>query len=312
MIVNPQSQAEKDIIILTKLKKLVNLKLKLGAYDINSFFEDINRLGIEVTKDTEQKWNDWFNETTSIIKQNLAEEKPIGTDYNVFENKLTKDKILIPINKESNSNSNNDNIKGEYFSYQKFVSGIQLKVSELKKFFDRETWIFGIVFLYTIIAFIIVRIVDESEKINYLFTSFNPFEADNWQQIVNSYFVFFGIIFAYILRPFFHLLIFLKTLNLNFETTSRNYSKIENMLNPKIILIKKKLLIGLALTTLMLTLTNPTQSDFKYFLNAKDIHESGGRTQYYLIFSVYEYTYYSYERKIEVQYLGIFKNFIEI
>jgi hypothetical protein len=45
--------------------------------------------------------------------------------------------------------------------------------------------------------------------------------------------------------------------------------------------MKRKILIGFGLITLMLTITNPTHSDFKNYLNAKNISNIGaGRTRY--------------------------------
>ncbi len=83
--------------------------------------------------------------------------------------------------------------------------------------------------------------------------------------------------------------------------------------------------IVFAVLCIVVILTNPTQNDFKHFLEAKNIKSQGGRTGYFLFFSIYEYEYsYSHPNSdgyIEMgspkhykqgKYIGVFKNFIEI
>jgi hypothetical protein len=83
----------------------------------------------------------------------------------------------------------------------------------------------------------------------------------------------------------------------------------------KLTYIKKKwfILIGIIL---LFAVTNPTKSDFTDYLRGIGLHqectEMGGRTSYYLIFSIY-----AIRGKCEGVYhdgifIGIFKNFFEI
>jgi hypothetical protein len=76
---------------------------------------------------------------------------------------------------------------------------------------------------------------------------------------------------------------------------------------------RKKVWIIIITIILVLAIPNPTESDFKNYLEAKDFpNRSIGRTGYFLIFSIYEVNLpYDYTKPHQT-YIGIFKNFIYI
>ena len=76
--------------------------------------------------------------------------------------------------------------------------------------------------------------------------------------------------------------------------------------------LKRKWLITIIII-LGLAATNPTESDFKNYLQAKGFsNKSVGRTGYFLILSIYEANVgYPYANPHQT-YIGIFKNFIYI
>ena len=82
--------------------------------------------------------------------------------------------------------------------------------------------------------------------------------------------------------------------------------------------LKRKWLITIIII-LGLAVTNPTESDFKNYLQAKGFsNRSVGRTGYFLIFSIYEANslpsiiFPEASTSIHQTYIGIFKNFIYI
>jgi hypothetical protein len=77
---------------------------------------------------------------------------------------------------------------------------------------------------------------------------------------------------------------------------------------------KWKIIIGIAI---LLTVLNPTNTDFDSYLRAKGFDESlhGGRTGYLFIFSIYEIDFHygsgdSMER--HAVYVGILNSFIKV
>ncbi len=70
---------------------------------------------------------------------------------------------------------------------------------------------------------------------------------------------------------------------------------------------RKILLATIVLIVFLLAFTNPSNSDFNYYLKGKGyVDTHGGRTGYFLLFSLYNST----SDESEIEYLGIFKNFI--
>jgi len=82
---------------------------------------------------------------------------------------------------------------------------------------------------------------------------------------------------------------------------------------------RKKILIGLTGTILLLALLNPTQKDFEKYLAGKEgiwgprVTSASGRIGYYLIFSIYQYNDSIIEGSTSYRgnhkYIGVFKNF---
>ena len=75
----------------------------------------------------------------------------------------------------------------------------------------------------------------------------------------------------------------------------------------------RKVWIILTVIILILALTNPTNADFKNYIPLNSNGEStGGRVNYFGIFSVFKehITYFSGSE--ERMYVGVFKNFIRI
>lgn len=79
--------------------------------------------------------------------------------------------------------------------------------------------------------------------------------------------------------------------------------------------MKKKILISIGFILLLLVALNPTNNDFKSFIdgNPADMRDriNYGRTSYFAIFSIYQSHIVRYSAKNEDNtYIGIFKNFI--
>lgn len=89
----------------------------------------------------------------------------------------------------------------------------------------------------------------------------------------------------------------------------------------------RKILIVVAILLIVLFITNPSQTSFTNFLNAKGIgtkyttlndtwhtqlRVSYGRSAYFGIFSIYEYRAYSQYTSHNTTYLGIFGNFFKL
>jgi hypothetical protein len=85
---------------------------------------------------------------------------------------------------------------------------------------------------------------------------------------------------------------------------------------------RKKLWIIIGVVFLLLIITNPSQSDFKNFLELECKCEVGktyehpdgrsyGRTFYLGIFSIYK-DYGVSDSRYDTYYLGVFKNFVKI
>jgi len=93
IIFDPFSNAKADIKLLNNLKKYVEAKLLLGAYDLKALIQDMAKLGIEIGKDAEGKWNDWLNDIrkkavknqiekeTGVKKKQPSEQKRIDKSY---------------------------------------------------------------------------------------------------------------------------------------------------------------------------------------------------------------------------------------
>ena len=78
---------------------------------------------------------------------------------------------------------------------------------------------------------------------------------------------------------------------------------------------KKQVLIIILLAILMST--NPNNSDFNYYKNAKGFSSAvqGGRIGYFIFFSIYQIEYYpsaNPSQKRTLNYIGILNNFIEV
>lgn len=77
------------------------------------------------------------------------------------------------------------------------------------------------------------------------------------------------------------------------------------------------LIIGISL---LLVVTNPTNKDFKHFIEGNNFSNAvGGRVNYFLFFSVYKLDYFEYKdandfkvNPKQITSIGFFKNFISI
>lgn len=73
---------------------------------------------------------------------------------------------------------------------------------------------------------------------------------------------------------------------------------------------KNKILVGVIAILGILVITNPSTSDFKSYLTAKEYRSSkAGRSGYYLFFSIYEVSLGEDFSKPHRKYIGVFKNF---
>lgn len=80
--------------------------------------------------------------------------------------------------------------------------------------------------------------------------------------------------------------------------------------------VVRKLILTIGFIILVLICTNPSNSDFDYYIHAKGFDSSihGGRVKYFLIFSTFEVKFKygtDHEDKSRyLEYLGVFNNFI--
>ena len=82
--------------------------------------------------------------------------------------------------------------------------------------------------------------------------------------------------------------------------------------------MKRKLFIAVIVTVIILFATNPSNEDFKKYINGIDFvsdkQMQSGRINYYGVFSIYQSNtlrYYGATNETE-RYVGVFKNFIKL
>ena len=73
--------------------------------------------------------------------------------------------------------------------------------------------------------------------------------------------------------------------------------------------VKKRWLIALIIISI-LALTNPTDKDLENYLESSELRGSGGRVNYFMIFSVFKVHVNGFYKNPNRIYIGIFKNFI--